>query len=238
MEIQTADKSMNDQSIELILEHIKQLLINSDLRPGDKMPEEKDLAAQLRVSCSGVREAIAALNLTGVLEARKEGLFVRRIPANEMAEPLRLVFSMAQEQIQAVVEARLALEVPAAELAARRREKRNLMALEMIVDAMRDDLSAQRKSEQLDLEFHMEIAKATQNHLIECMMLSARKTIHQALRLTRSIWITASDGTARQLYEHHRAIFTAVRAGDGLGARDLMQRHLSVVESHNAAAGH
>ncbi|MDR1069436.1 MAG: FadR family transcriptional regulator [Gracilibacteraceae bacterium] len=236
MEIQTADTSGSEQSIELILEYIKQLLINSDLRPGDRMPEEKKLAEQLRVSRSGVREAIAALNLTGVLEARKEGLFVRQAQSEGVVEPLRLVFSMAHEQVQAVIEARLAIEIQAAGLAARRREKCNVLALEMIINSMRDDLTDRQRSEQLDLEFHMEITKATQNRLLNRMISSVQAAIYKTLRLTRSLWLAGTAGTEQDLYEQHQAIFAAVRDGDAQSARDLMHRHLAVVETCNAAA--
>ncbi|MDR1320821.1 MAG: FCD domain-containing protein [Gracilibacteraceae bacterium] len=235
MEMQTAAAGGSEQSIELILEYIKQLLINSDLRPGDRMPEEKELAAQLRVPRSGVHEAIAALNLTGVLEARKEGLFVRQTPAEGVVEPLRLVFSMAHEQVQAVLEARLAIEVHAAELAALRREKRNVLALEAVVNSMRDDLSDRQRSEQLDLEFHTEITKAAQNRLLNCMIDSVQTAIYKTLRLTRSLWMAGSTGTERHLYEQHQAIFAAVRDGDAQSARDLMRRHLTVVKTYNAA---
>ncbi|MDR1604420.1 MAG: FadR family transcriptional regulator [Gracilibacteraceae bacterium] len=221
----------NEQSAALILEQIKQMLISSDLRPGDQVPAEKDLAERLRASRSGVREALAALTLTGVLEARKEGLFVRRAPANDVVEPLRLVFSMAREQVQAVVEARMALEVQTAELAARRRDKSNLAALERIVGAMRDDLDLRQRDEQLDLDFHLEVAKATQNPLLNRMMKAVLEAIHSTLHTTRAMWLSGCSGTPRQLYEEHEAIFIAIRAGEEASARDLMHRHLALVET-------
>ncbi|MDR1961301.1 MAG: FCD domain-containing protein, partial [Gracilibacteraceae bacterium] len=93
----------------------------------------------------------------------------------------------------------------------------------------RDDVPEDRISGDLDLRFHLELAKATQNPLLDRMMNTVQETIHSTLHLTRALWMTASAGTVCQLFEQHEAIFIAVRDSDHMAARRIMYDHLSVI---------
>jgi GntR family transcriptional repressor for pyruvate dehydrogenase complex len=137
---------------------------------------------------------------------------------------------MAHDQVLPILEVRMALEVQSAGLAAARRAPENLAELTRIIAAMEADLPEGLHSEPLDLAFHLELAKATQNQLLDRLMNTVQDTISSTLHTTRALWLSASAGTVSQLFEQHRAIYEAVKTGDQLASRELMYDHLAKVE--------
>lgn len=219
----------NRRTTEIILEQIKDFLKQGQLKPGDKLPTEMELAERFEVSRTSVREALAALSLTGVLEIRQgEGIFVKKSPPNAIIEPLSFILLLEKDRLQNILEVRKALETEAAGLAALRREEEDLEAMRAQVAEMEKDLPEATNSEEADLAFHLAIAKASQNPLLDRLMNTVQEIISQTLHVTRSLWL--HSGSPERLFEEHREIFQAIAGRDSESARRLMYEHLLKVE--------
>lgn len=218
------------RTTEIILDQIKSFIIRGHLNPGDKLPTEMELAEKFEVSRTSVREALSALHLTGILEIRQgEGIFVKRSPSNAIIEPLSFILLLEKDQLQNILEVRKALEIEAADLAAQRRDRDDLNSLRKLVEAMEKDLPEARNSENIDLDFHLALAKASKNPLLDRLMNTVQEIISQTLHVTRALWLHSNNNTQR-LYEEHKEIYLAIAAKDNDTARHLMYEHLIKVE--------
>lgn len=218
------------RTTEVILEQIKSFITMGQLKPGDKLPTEMELAEQFQVSRTSVREALSALSLTGILEIRQgEGIFVKHQASNSVIEPLSFIFLLEKDQLQNILEVRKALEVEAADLAAQRRDEEDLEAMLTLVEEMENDLPEAINSENADLAFHLALAKASKNPLLDRLMNTVQETISQTLHVTRALWL--NSGSPQRLCEEHREIYLAIEAKDNAKARQLMYSHLIKVES-------
>ncbi|WP_018086379.1 FadR/GntR family transcriptional regulator [Desulfurispora thermophila] len=217
---------------ETILDQIKELLINGQLNPGDKLLTERELAEQLQVSRASVREALSALNLAGILEIRHgEGIYVRKPEGNEIIEPLTFIILLEKNRIGNILEVRKALEVESAGLAAERATEVELQEIAAAVERMREDVTKGLPGEEADLQFHYAIAAATHNYLLNRLMNTIHEAIRESLALTRKLWLSASSDTEYRLYEEHQMIYRAIAARDKDTARSLMYNHLRKVET-------
>lgn len=219
------------RTTEIILEQIKDLIIRGELNPGDRLLTENELAERFQVSRTSVREALAALSLTGILEIRQGGgMFVKTNPSNAIIEPLSFILLLEKNKLQNILEVRKALEVEAAGLAALRRTKEDLLVLEKLIEQMEEDLPDAKMSESLDLKFHLTLARASKNPLLDRMMNTVQEIMGQTLKVTRALWISATEGTTARLFEEHRSIYEMIREQNEEMARYLTFEHLRKVE--------
>jgi len=215
---------------EIILEQIKDFIIQGHLNVGDKLPTEMELAEKFNVSRTSVREALSALSLTGILEIRQgEGIFIKKAPSNAIIEPLTFIMLLEKDQIQNILEVRKALEIETAALAAQRRDEQDIECLRSLIEAMEKDLPQAKNSAKIDLEFHLALAKACKNPLMDRLMNTVQGTISENLAVTRTLWL--NSGSTQRLYEEHKEIYLAVADQDTERARQVMYEHLSKVEA-------
>jgi GntR family transcriptional regulator, transcriptional repressor for pyruvate dehydrogenase complex len=219
------------RTTEIILEQIKTLIINGQLAPGDRLLTEHELAERFQVSRTSVREALAALSLTGILEIRQgEGIFVKASPSNAVIEPLSFILLLEKGKLQNILEVRKALEVEAVGLAAQRRDDEDLAALKELIEQMEADLPEAKRSEELDLKFHLALAKASKNPLLDRLMNTVQEIMSQTLQVTRALWLSSTAGTTQRLFEEHRNIFLMIVEQNSEMARQLTYDHLQKVE--------
>lgn len=221
----------NKRTTEIILEQIKSLIIKGQLTHGDRLLTENELAERFQVSRSSVREALAALSLTGILEIRQgEGIFVKSSPSNAVIEPLSFILLLEKGKLQNILEVRKALEVEAVGLATERRDEADLACLKDLIEQMEKDLPEAHRSEELDLKFHLTLAKASKNPLLDRLMNTVQETMGQTLKVTRALWLSATAGTTQRLFEEHRSIYEMIREQNAEKARELTYEHLRKVE--------
>ncbi|GLL14953.1 GntR family transcriptional regulator [Pseudonocardia halophobica] len=202
--------------------HLEKLIAVGELRPGDRLPSERELAASLGVSRASLREAMHELEAKHLVE-RRPGRGTTVLPAPEHVQTLYSQLSDAEHQLRDVAELRGAIEPRLAELAAERATAANLVELENL---LRNPVAevAPEESLRLDLEFHMLIAAAAQNPLMSaintlaCSWTSSTRVLSHSTRYAREV-----------SYLGHRAILAAVAAGNPAEARDAMARHLADV---------
>jgi GntR family transcriptional repressor for pyruvate dehydrogenase complex len=214
---------------EQVLDQLRALLDSGQLKPGDQLPGERELAEQLQVSRGTVREAVQFLGALGIVEIRHgHGTFVRATGTNEEVRDEWRAWTLRHSgRIHDLLEVRCGLESFAAELAARRRDLRELRALEQTLAEMANAISARDVTAlvQSDIHFHHGLCAAAGNAtLVEL----ADALGHQLLRERAAVWDI--PGRPERSLEEHTAIFEAVNSGESTSARTTLIAHLESVE--------
>jgi GntR family transcriptional repressor for pyruvate dehydrogenase complex len=203
--------------------HLEKLIAIGELRPGDRLPSERELAATMRVSRASLREAMHELEAKHLVE-RRPGRGTTVLPAPDHVNRLYERVADGEHQLRDVAELRETLEPKLAALAARRATQANLIELENVLRNPVAEI-APGESLRLDLEFHLLLAAAAQNPLMSalntltCSWTSATRVLSHATRYAREV-----------SYLGHRAILAAVVRGEPDEAWDAMVRHLSDVD--------
>ncbi|MBL0419106.1 FadR family transcriptional regulator [Ramlibacter sp. AW1] len=198
------------------------------LPPGEKLPREADLMEEFGVSRTVVREAISRLQAAGMVETR-HGIGTYVLGFGD-ASAFRISPSQLEtlQDVIAVLELRIAVETEAAALAAQRRSEENLRALRAALDAFAGAVEAWRDAVGPDFQFHLEIARATQNPRFADLMSTLGGMMIPRARLDSDVPITAERRDyLRHVNGEHESIYDAIRRQDAEAARAAMRTHLS-----------
>ncbi|GBF12489.1 FadR/GntR family transcriptional regulator [Tepidibacillus infernus] len=216
---------------ERVAEQLKEMIINGDLKPGERLLSVRELAEQLQVGRSAVREALTALNAMGLVEIRQgEGTFVKKYTESDLVSFDIFTLLLDFEQIQSLLEIRKILEVSAAELAAERRTNEDLFHLEQALKKMEVDLSNLDANEEADWMFHYALSKATKNNMLVYIIENISDAIKKSLRTSRKV-LFSMPKTPERLLTEHQNIYQAVEQKDAELAASLMFQHLKQVEN-------
>ena len=219
------------RSHELVLDQIEEQILAGALRVGDRLPGERNLASQLQVSRSAVREAIRILEAQGVVRStvgsgKDAGTVVSAMPSQALTRLLRLHVALANFPILDVIDARVMLERSSATLAAENASSEDLEAMRAALDGMERPDVSQGAFNDFDTAFHVAIAEASGNRLVADMTIalrnSMRRPILHALRALGSDWERVAD----QLRADHRAVLAAIEAEDGALAAERVDHHI------------
>ncbi|MEO3756425.1 FCD domain-containing protein [Streptomyces sp. B6B3] len=209
------------------IEQIKSLIAEGRLRPGERLPTEREFAARLGISRSSMREAIRALTVLGVLEARHgSGIYVTRLEAGELLETLGVVADLSRgPQLVELLEIRRLLESAAAAIAAARITPEQLDEVRVHLDAM---YATEEPGDILahDLAFHRAIAAATGNATLVAVLegLSSRSFRARVWRGYRQ------EGAFDRTRHEHARIHQAREDRDPEAARAAAASHVRGVE--------
>ena len=209
-------------------EKVERLITEDLLRPGDKLPAERELAERFHVSRTVVREAIRSLSARGLVQVRQgHGTTVSSPTIKSVSQPLSLLLRGNHHELdhKKVLEVRRTLEVEIAGLAAMRRTSKDLDALEQILEDRTGAKTDQGEFVEWDVAFHAALARATQNELFSVLLDS----LAAVLREVREVGFTVA-GTPERAYMFHRRILDEVSAGSAAGARRAMEEHLAESE--------
>ncbi|SRR5579883_1943314 len=207
---------------------LQAMIINQALKPGDKLPSERELCELLHVSRTVVREAVRVLVVKGLLEVRPGGGMVVRAPDTTLVSELMSVMLRADSGdavFSQVLEVRRLLEVEIAGLAAERRTEADLQAIEAQLQEMATYEADSARWSAADVSFHASLAAATQNPLYSILLSSIVELLLE-IRLTGF----SLPGTAQRALRYHQAIYEAIKARDREGARKAMFDHLNESE--------
>ncbi len=228
---------MAELSSTLSLEPIKRLtateevsrrligLINSGhLKPGDRLPPERTLAAQLQVGRTTIREALKLLTLSGLLEARRgSGTFVRENYLNFIAHQVHWPTLLRARDVDLIFEVREALEVQTARLAAERATPEEVEAIAVYRKLLELGARDVQRETEVDIEFHRAIAVAAHNDLLVELMFSLEDLLREYIALSN----TMTDNVKSTVREHE-AVFEAIRSRDPEAAASAMATHLEL----------
>jgi Cof subfamily protein (haloacid dehalogenase superfamily) len=209
-----------------VAEQLRRLITSGDFKPGDRIPAERDLAARLGVGRPAVREALRELKAQGLLLTGRgaQGTTVAGIAASpSFAEPLGSLMGKGAERIIELMEIRSAVEIEAAELAARRATLEDLHRMSIALTAPGEVLTPEE-----DVAFHATIAEATHNPLFEKVIQEPVELLHDHMAAIFAAYYREPGG-AITLQQQHDAIRLAIRSGDEHKARHAMRQHLEYV---------
>lgn len=207
---------------------LQSLIVGHAFRPGDRLPSERELGQRFGVSRTVVREALRALSTKGLVEVRDGAGAYVRAPSTELVSELLgiCVSHMETGDVTSghILEMRRILEIEMAELAAQRRDARDLGELEKLIG-----LAAGQRSRaewaKIDYEFHDAVAVASKNPLFPIVL----RSISEVLMRARLLGVRLPDYQAKSLH-HHRNVYEAIRAGSSEKARAAMADHLREAE--------
>ena len=216
-----------------IVDQIERRIAAGDLKLGDQLPAEPELAQQFGVSRTAVREAVKALCEKGLLEIRPgRGTFVINERPDVIRHSLGLLMSLdPTEGSRSLVEVREILEPEIAALAATRITDEHIATMREAVAMMDTALDNVDVFVEADLDFHLALAEASQNLIIPALI----DTIIDLLREQRRQTGLVNGGLKRGQY-HHKKILEAVIRRDPEAARIAMQRHLEQVRQDSGAS--
>ncbi|MBB6732085.1 FadR/GntR family transcriptional regulator [Cohnella zeiphila] len=222
--------NLHKKNYEIITDELRRIIEAGLVKPGEKLETIDQLAAQYRVGRSTVREALSHLKALGLVESRQGGGTYVKKPG---LEPQAVFDSLqtSNAELTEVLQVRKILEVGAAELAAKHRTEDDVEELCKIVEQMRNAVGNEGISQIYDTNFHLAIAKASGNKMLETMMTHMPNAIYRTIQDSRKIWLYSGKETAGKLFEEHRKLFEAIRDGDPKAAAATMAKHLAQVES-------
>jgi GntR family transcriptional regulator, transcriptional repressor for pyruvate dehydrogenase complex len=207
---------------ERVVGEVRGLIERGEVRSGDRLPPERDLALQLGVSRPSVRSGLKSLAAMGVVQIRQgAGTFITGGPPVLASEPLRFLAALHGFSRAQMFEARLVLEVAVAGLAAERAAPDTLMVISDETTGMFASLDQPALFLDHDIRFHQAVAAASGNPILASVVEMVSKMFYE-LRHDR-IHVAKDLRTAA---EEHRAIYQAVRSGDPARARTAMSDHL------------
>ena len=213
---------------DVAIEKIREMIVAGELRPGDRLPREADLAQRLGLSRSSLREAVRALSLIRILDVRQgDGTYVTSLDPSLLLDAISFVVDLHHEDsLLPLLEARRVLEGQAAMLAAQRIDDEQVAELRELLDAMPDCGTVEEFVEN-DIAFHRAIAVASGNPVIAKLLESLSGPTIRA-RIWRGITEGgAIDGTIAE----HRAICDALEQRRPELADAWMTVHLASVEA-------
>lgn len=196
-------------------------ILAGNVRPGEKIPSERNLAEVLGVGRSIVREALKSLTLLGLVEVRQgDGTYLRGLESSLLPQSIEWGLLLGQKRTRDIIEARRHIEVILAGLAAERRDDADLSELSRLVGEMRDAKEAS-SFVAADIAFHLRVAHAARNESLSQIMTSIRSLLR--------VWVTrvmeAAESFQPSLAEHV-AVYDAIRVGDPATARLAMEAHM------------
>lgn len=220
------------RTFEEAVEQIAEKVRSGDLTTADRLPSERDLAAQMRISRPTVREAVKVLAQAGVLEVRRGqsgGIFVQSelVPR----DLLRTSWEVRVSEVSGVLEARRLLEPRVAQLAAVHASEEDFAKMRDTIDRKRELAQAKdflRHEDlflQLDLKFHLIIARATGNSTIVSLM----RQLFRRLEIARDMAVHAETIPDWVIGVHERTL-EAIRSADFAMIDEVMDEHLSQLE--------
>lgn len=223
----------------LVLETIESDLLEGRLHPGDRLPPERELAASLGVGRSSVREALRVLEVMGLLRTARgsgptAGAIITATPKGGMSVLLRLQVAAHGFPLDDVVATRLVLEAAVVEALASAPD-RSLAEAHEILDAMESADLTPAEFLALDAQLHLALAEASGNQVIAATMAGLRTAIESYVQQGAE-QILDWDATAARLRDEHRAILTAVDAGNAPLARTLVHDHITGYYAHAGLA--
>lgn len=226
------EKVTAEKLAQSVSKQIELLILRGILRPGERLPAERDLAERMGVSRPSLREALEALEEKGLVVSRPgSGVFIAEVLGSAFSTALIELFASHDEAVYDYLDFRRDLEGLAAERAARRGSDTDLAVIATIFGKMEAAHQKRNPTDEaaLDAQFHMAIIEASHNVVMLHMMRSMFDLLRQGVFYNRMMMFK-NRMTRDMLLDQHRAINTAIQARDAAAARAAVAAHMDYVE--------
>ena len=220
-----------------VVRQIEDLILQGILRPGERLPSERELSERLGVSRPSLREAVAELQDAGLLCTKAgSGIFVADVLGSAFSPALIRLFSSNEQALFDYISFRRDLEGLAAERAAICGSDTDLKVIDTLFGQMEASHTKRNPSEeaQLDAKFHMAIIEASHNVIMIHMMRSMFELLAEGVFFNRAIMFR-NRATRGQLLEQHRAMNAALQMRDPIAARAAIASHMDFVDHEMTA---
>lgn len=211
----------------VVLDHLEAAVLSGDLRAGDTLPPERELAAGLGVSRTAVREAIRALQAQGIISSevgQQGGTRVTARAGEALKRLLRLHVAVANFPVSDLTEVRVALERASVKAACEQPSADQIAQLRVVLDRMAGDLDEDAFNE-LDTEYHVLIAQAGANSLATDLTVAVREALREPI-LAAERRLASWPAFRGTLMEQHEAILGAIVARDSARAQTIIENHI------------
>lgn len=216
-----------------VVRQIEGLILRGILRPGERLPSERELSERMGVSRPSLREALSDLQERGLLASKAgAGVFVADVLGSAFSPALITLFSSHDEAVFDYISFRRDMEGLAAERAARLGSDMDLKVIDTIFKKMESAHTKRNPADEahLDADFHLAIIEASHNIIMLHMMRSMYELLREGVFYNRTVMFKQRT-TRDTLLEQHRAINAALQARDPERARGAVEGHLSFVET-------
>ena len=211
-----------------VTEQIMVLIRGKELKPGDQLPPERELAEKFSISRGSIREAFRVLESRGLIRSKPSGgRFIREVNKDTLIDTENVIFNLEKSSILELLEAREMFEVKIVELAALRATTEDIKAIEEALTklseegGMEDKDTGNEEKRELDTEFHLAIARASHNFVF----INIMRLHFDLLRDTREkTW--KIPGRRENQEKEHQSIFLAIKEHNGKKAAKVMLNHL------------
>lgn len=232
MGISTEKRESGGRYYEYVIDSVKEMIASGELKCGEKIPSERDLAVKFNVSRVPIREALKILEYMGVLDSsRGDGTYVRNITVEDMIGKMDFALTATADTIMDLLELRINLETFAAHTAALRRTEVDIADIQQALIDMREakkepnmDDESVENLRHLSHQFHRLLVKAAHN----TVLASIYENLYELLDISRQFTISTS-GISYNSILAHEAVFNKIIQQDADGARASMAEHLSDV---------
>jgi GntR family transcriptional repressor for pyruvate dehydrogenase complex len=212
-----------------IVQQIEDAIARGELKPGQRLPSERDLVVQFGASRPTVREALRVLESNGVVRSRPgdpKGPEILPFSPHGLAKQMTRLAQVEQMSIAELVSFRMIVDGSANMLAARLRSQEELASMEKTLEVMEDAIDKGYDDfSEADMAFHDTVALASRNSMLQVCNRVVRGVVLSLIsdKVARS---RNSKALMRESLEHHREVLEAIRAGDGPGAARISRQNL------------
>ncbi len=214
-----------------VVDYVRGLIASGELKPGDRLPPERELARELKISRSSLRAGIGFLAAMGVLKSRHgAGTFVSSGPPALDSSSLTVLGALHGFLPWQMFEARLVIEASVASLAAERATDEHIAELAEEVAEMYASLGDPQEYLIHDVRFHRTIARAAGNPILAALMETITANLYDNRRLT-----VENSHDLKESAEMHREIYRSIRSHNPLQAKLNMEHHLNLARMAQAA---
>jgi GntR family transcriptional repressor for pyruvate dehydrogenase complex len=222
--------------IDAVVSEIKGKIISGELKDGDMLASQDELARNLGVSRASLREALNRLSLMGLIEMKHgSGTFVRTSRARDYMNPLTSMLIMDAASAEELLQARLYIESGLAALAATNASDEDLRLMRVLVEQMRRDAEAEDSAGFVDRDarFHLVLAESARNPVL----MKVAEIIRELLPAFITRFRTAFPQRVPAVVEQHARVYEAVRDRNPEAARRAMEEHLGFLMQLNREGG-
>ncbi|TDW24299.1 FadR/GntR family transcriptional regulator [Kribbella kalugense] len=223
MDVAETDDGALGTGSQAVTQQLMDMFVGGNFRPGDRLPAERRLAENFGVGRAAIREALAALEMLGVVETRHgAGTYLQATAENLLPRSIEWGLLLNQREAIDLAEAREQLEISIVQLAATRASAQDIDRLSAAQGRMESATSDPDAFVAADVEFHLELAKIAGNSVLAGMLASTRSLLE--------VWIRRASSGERSTnltLEEHRRIVDAVTTGNVDSAKGAMRVHMN-----------
>jgi GntR family transcriptional repressor for pyruvate dehydrogenase complex len=220
---------MKKKILDEVYDQLLSLISNGKLKPGERLPPERVLARDLKVSRQSIREALKKAESKGLVKVRQgEGTFILSAASHLIESPFLTLMTEEVEKIYEFIEIRKLIEVWCAKKSAEFITAKELKKMEKALSEMEKLIDSREILGKPDIDFHIAIAEASHNTLMVHMMTTIKQIFLSMFKISNFI---RRPGKNRMLIRQHREIYDAIKKRNPELARRKMERHLQFVES-------